>query len=253
MGKEYLVKSASPLLSAATIVTPNKASGAVVVHVVDEVLLPATAKPLAPSAPSMDGNRVPPPARPPPPPRAPRIGGAIAAPAYLGCYADGTVVSGSTLRALPTQLSYAGTLTKTSCANAAAAAGLAFFGMQNGNLCFGGNNLVVAQAQGVSASCNVACAGDSSQVCGGAGANVIWTTAGRPAAPTPTCSESSCWISVGCFAEPSCTAGARLGMDAQLTPKPICFGKNPFTGKPLCFPMPTVMSVSICADLAKAS
>lgn len=252
-GKEYLVKSASPLLSAATIVTPNKASGVAVVHVVDEVLLPASAKPLAPSAPPSQGNRIPPPARPPPPPRAPRIGGAVAGPSYLGCYTDGTVVSGSTIRGLPTALSYTGTLTKLSCASAANAAGLAFFGMQNGNLCFGGNNLVVAQAQGVSSNCNVACTGDSSQICGGAGANAVWSTSGRPAAPASTCSDSSCWTYVGCFTEPSCTTGARLGMDAVLTPKAICFGKNPFTGKPLCLAVPTVMSQATCADLAKAS
>ena len=106
------------------------------------------------------------------------------------------------------------------------------------------------QSQGTSSNCSTPCSGNSAQICGGTNANVLYSFAPL-SVPTSTCSDTSCYISLGCFAEPSCTGGKR-GMSASLTLKAICI-KVPGYNKKVCATPSSVGSVSACADLAKAS
>ena len=209
------------------------------------VLLPAGVKP-APKPPA------PPPLRKAPPPRPKRGGGGGSIGGgnpsvnyYLGCFADGQFGA----RTLPTVLISGGSnLTRLTCAQAASAADLPYFGLQGGNTCYGGSNLAMAQSQGVSTSCTAPCTGDANQICGGTGATTLWSFE-KASAPTPTCDDDSCYLPLGCFAEPLCNGGSQ-GMAQKLTPKQIC-KKGPFNIK-ICFPALPSASVPLCANLAKA-
>ena len=221
-------------------------AGVASVLLLQGVLLPAGVKP-APKPPAP-----PPPVKssPPRPKRGGGGGGSIGGgnPSenyYRGCFADGQFGA----RTLPTVLISGGSnLTRLTCAQAASAADLPYFGLQGGNTCYGGSNLAMAQSQGVSASCTARCTGDANQICGGANATTLWSFA-KASVPTPTCDEESCYLSLGCFVEPFCKGGTR-GMARLLTPKEICF-PLPF-GKKYCLPAVSAASVPLCAKLAKA-
>lgn len=77
-------------------------------------------------------------------------------PASLGCYEDYST------RVLPFRAN-AGTVTRGSCISACATANYKFAGVQNGGECWCGNNQPTVKKDG----CNVACAGDKSETCGG--------------------------------------------------------------------------------------
>ncbi len=88
-------------------------------------------------------------------------------PGYLGCYTD------SGTRALPDYLgtSYA---TIESCKEAARARGHVYAGLQQGNQCYGGSNLLYTKVD--DSECSVPCAGNPGQLCGGNWRNSAYAT-----------------------------------------------------------------------------
>ena len=69
--------------------------------------------------------------------------------------------------------------------------------------------------------------------------------------PSPSCTNSTCYLELGCFADPYCTNGHTKTAMTVLQPKEICF-KTIFAGK-ICFPISPVTSISGCADLASSA
>ncbi|KXZ45139.1 hypothetical protein GPECTOR_58g588 [Gonium pectorale] len=91
---------------------------------------------------------------------------------YLGCFVE-TPAS----RRLPnTLLDNNGALTPELCRQAAVAAGYPYFGVHYGAWCYGGVDLGRAVFFGASEQCNMACAGDKTQACGGNGAISVYST-----------------------------------------------------------------------------
>ena len=101
----------------------------------------------------------------------------VATPVYVGCYADTLASSGGARAILNAQALSSGDAAKNTparCANFAATAGNAVFGVQNGNQCFHSNDLGAATFQGVSSTCSVNCTGDASLKCGGVSQNSVY-------------------------------------------------------------------------------
>lgn len=101
---------------------------------------------------------------------------------YVGCYADASVS-----RRLPVALigSDNWTVSVDACFRAAIAQNLKYFGVQSGRQCFGGTDLTYAKALGTSARCNMPCAGNRNQTCGGVNANGIYKVAAGRMPPSP--------------------------------------------------------------------
>ncbi len=87
---------------------------------------------------------------------------------YIGCYTD------SSARDLP-YAAYSNNTTSSddSCVSACQSAGYKYAGAQDGNQCFCGNSY---GSQGTSNNCNMACAGNSGETCGGFWANSVYAT-----------------------------------------------------------------------------
>lgn len=58
-------------------------------------------------------------------------------------------------------------------------AGYPYFAAQFGQFCFAGTDLTVATSLGLSTECNMPCAGDSSQTCGGPLSNSLYVAYGE--------------------------------------------------------------------------
>lgn len=87
----------------------------------------------------------------------------------IGCFRD----SNKTAPALPTLLqTNNANMTVELCSRLAA--GYRYFGLQNGNQCYAGYDLVHATAGGEAKDCRVPCTGDTKEPCGGAAANRIF-------------------------------------------------------------------------------
>lgn len=112
-----------------------------------------------------------------------------------GCYTDQT-----SARALPTSFNLAG-LTPDKCQAACAAQGFRLAGLEFGTQCFCGAALQNGAAPAGPGSCNLACAGDATQVCGGANALSLYEV-------TPS------WQSLGCYADKDTarTLGSSVGV-----------------------------------------
>lgn len=92
---------------------------------------------------------------------------------------------------------------------AALCAGYNFYGVEYGSECYCGNDIQNGAFRAEANSCDIACAGNTAEACGGRSFINIYEAAGSTAtissaAPTPT---SYHYTSVGCFVEP--TAGAK--------------------------------------------
>lgn len=118
---------------------------------------------------------------------------------YLGCYGD------AASRDLPTLLSL-NPVDPATCELACAEAGFLYAGLQYASQCFCGNGY---GKYGTSTNCNMACTGNSAQICGGGYANSVY------AATVP----------------PPCTAGQYLGCfgDAANRDLPTQVSVNPVT------------------------
>ncbi|CAG7848507.1 WSC domain-containing protein ARB_07867 {ECO:0000305} Flags: Precursor [Serendipita indica DSM 11827] len=109
---------------------------------------------------------------------------------YQGCYTD-TVVA----RSLANQLAYSGALTPAKCLDACKAQGYAYCGLEYAHECFGANvnsGTVASDAT----TCNMACSGDSSALCGGGNRLTLYRT--DSAGDTTT---TTGWSSLGCYAD----------------------------------------------------
>lgn len=84
---------------------------------------------------------------------------ATSPPVYLGCFTDCG-------KAVPQLLSMDGPMTPQLCAELAAERSLAYFGLQNGEECWGSNDYSRAVIQGASEQCTTPCSGDNEQTCG---------------------------------------------------------------------------------------
>jgi len=85
---------------------------------------------------------------------------------YAGCYVDAQT------RVLPLQASTEGSETTPAvCQTACWNAGYKYAGAQDGDQCFCGNT---PGTQAPETDCNIACAGDSTQICGGAWRNSVY-------------------------------------------------------------------------------
>lgn len=74
-------------------------------------------------------------------------------------------------------LGESGAMTVALCRQTARQSNLAFFGVQNGDQCFGGNDLSKFTNPG---TCYKQCAGDAQVNCGGPCSNQIYTTGAAP-------------------------------------------------------------------------
>lgn len=86
---------------------------------------------------------------------------------YHGCYTD--VPADRAMTRLSPKLSQ-----ETWCAQAAAALGYRFFALQYQGECFASNSFASATRHGLSSNCNTPCTVNSTQMCGGAGANGLY-------------------------------------------------------------------------------
>lgn len=113
-----------------------------------------------------------PPLPPSPPPRPPWPPSAIPY-KYIGCYKDLNAAA----HRLPVVLISAqlsSTVDVDECRRAAAAQRLLYFGVQDGEQCYGGSDLALARSQGPATSCSTPCKANAQQLCGGRNANNIY-------------------------------------------------------------------------------
>ncbi|KAK2029668.1 WSC-domain-containing protein, partial [Colletotrichum zoysiae] len=96
-----------------------------------------------------------------------------------GCYSDHT-----SSRTLSTRISLPGALTVSECTTACAAQGFPCAGVEFGKECFCGTSIQNGTPI-ASSSCNMACAGDKTQYCGGASAINIYISS-KPLAGSPS-------------------------------------------------------------------
>ncbi|KAK7902952.1 hypothetical protein LTR67_002598 [Exophiala xenobiotica] len=132
---------------------------------------------------------------------------------YLNCVSET-----SPNRALNASYSSSGSMTIDQCAFAAQAMNLEYFGLEYASQCLGGSVLNSASTILASNKCNMACAGNSTQTCGGSNAISLYnnTLYVKPTNPNPVNvpnQSGSQYGYVGCYSEP---LGARvLGSNAQ--------------------------------------
>ena len=79
----------------------------------------------------------------------------------MGCYTDATLT-----RTLNSSINLAGTTIET-CQSACGGAGFKYSGVEFGAQCFCGNAIMNGGSQVTDGSCNIACAGNSNEICGG--------------------------------------------------------------------------------------
>ncbi len=94
---------------------------------------------------------------------------------YIGCYID------KPQRDINTQYTSTGSMTIEACAVTCRRQGYKFAGLQYGSQCFCGNRY---GRYGKSSACNMPCAGNKSQTCGGTWANSVYAV-GAGGAATP--------------------------------------------------------------------
>lgn len=92
-------------------------------------------------------------------------------PEYLGCFKDQGNPQGTSGRDLSGFMSSAPNMTGAQCVAACQSRGFAYAGTQYGSYCFCGNEY---GKSGPAANCNVPCAGNARELCGGAWANSVY-------------------------------------------------------------------------------
>ena len=126
---------------------------------------------------SMYPSHIPPHLRVCPPPPASPDAVPLAPLKPLGCFTKGAK-PGSNL--LPHLLAAGyGSMTPLRCAALAAKGGYTVFAVQGGSYCFAGLNSSLAVSMGPSGACDLRCAGDQQQACGGASANNVFVFGGN--------------------------------------------------------------------------
>ncbi|KAJ7785161.1 galactose oxidase [Mycena maculata] len=147
-----------------------------------------------------------------PPPPLPSIPSSIGLWESLGCYSDN--VDG---RALPDGVNVEGQVTLESCTLACFSAGMPLAGAEFADQCFCGTAIGNGGAPEALSNCNMACAGNISEFCGGPNALTVYTYTGTDLPPPPTGGGGggggtggvtaiatdlpSPWAYVGCFVD----------------------------------------------------
>ncbi|KLO15166.1 WSC-domain-containing protein, partial [Schizopora paradoxa] len=120
----------------------------------------------------------------------------------LGCYTDD--VSDRTLNII--SMSDASGMTGDECISYCGGKGYSFAGTEYSQQCFCSNSLNTDASAADESSCNMACSGDATQACGGAGfINVYSTSSGGGSAPS-TAQSIGDWSYAGCYSD---VVGAR--------------------------------------------
>ncbi len=149
--------------------------------------------------------------------------------AYLGCYTD------TATRALP-ELLIASNATVESCMAVAKAAGLGYAGLQYGGECWGGDTVGYSAVS--DGECNMSCAANSAETCGGSWRNSVYSAS---APPPPAPSYVGCYTDTATRALPerllsfdatveSCVAGAKT---AGLSYAGLQYGRECWGGNTL--------------------
>ncbi|KAJ7720041.1 hypothetical protein B0H16DRAFT_1793954 [Mycena metata] len=149
--------------------------------------------------------------KPPPPP--PTIPAKIGNWTSLGCYSDN--VNG--VRSLPNGIAVAGPFSLEGCTAACFAAGYPLSGSEYANQCFCGTTIGAGAASTPVTDCNMLCAGNSQELCGGPNRLSMYnyTGPGRPTGPVgggggggggpttvfPVTNLPKPWTYVGCFVD----------------------------------------------------
>ncbi|CAK5270562.1 unnamed protein product [Mycena citricolor] len=115
---------------------------------------------------------------PPPPPSIPAQVGNWTS---LGCWSDNV----DNVRSLPNGIAVPGNFTLETCSSACFAAGYPFSGAEYAAQCYCGTSIYVNASKISTASCNMLCAGDGQQFCGGPNALSMYNYTGidRPTGP----------------------------------------------------------------------
>ncbi|KAL2393243.1 hypothetical protein ABEF93_001754 [Exophiala dermatitidis] len=133
--------------------------------------------------------------------------------AYMNCYSE----TPSSPRALSAVFKSSGSMSIDLCAQTAQSLNLQYFGLEYSSQCLAGSTLDPRSTVIASSKCNMACAGNNKQTCGGSSAISLYnnTQYVKPYNPNPVSVPNQPGLQygyVGCYAEP---AGARaLGSTA---------------------------------------
>jgi len=101
---------------------------------------------------------------------------------YLGCYKDQGDPGGTTGRDMPGAIYSDPGMTTSMCVERCRSGGFAYAGTQYSSYCFCGNSY---GGSGRAGNCNMPCAGNREETCGGAWANSIYQTGVAPAPQPP--------------------------------------------------------------------
>lgn len=124
---------------------------------------------------------------------------AIAGYSYTGCATEGNGT-----RALSGQSYYDDLLTIEKCANECSS--FQYFGVEYGRECYCGNSLSISSSSAPETDCNVACGGNSTEVCGGGNRLSVYAknASQETTTPqTPTQQTPMSYFSRGCYSEAS--------------------------------------------------
>ncbi|KAI0880342.1 WSC-domain-containing protein [Annulohypoxylon maeteangense] len=124
---------------------------------------------------------------------------------YLGCYTD----SGSDGRTLSKASYTSDSMTVESCASYCQAKNYALFGVEYSGECYCGNAAKNSSTVSTEADCNMACKGNSSQICGGSSRMSIWNNTLYVSTHNLITISSSGYAYLGCYTEG--TSGRALG------------------------------------------
>ncbi|KAH8821809.1 beta 1,3 exoglucanase [Xylogone sp. PMI_703] len=119
----------------------------------------------------------------------------------LGCYTDSVAA-----RSLPVAEGVTGgptAMTNELCQTACLAAGFSLAGTEYADECYCGNALQNGggPAPDGNTGCNMACAGKSSETCGGSNRLTLYSHGGSTAPPPPPPPPSGSWKSLGCYTD----------------------------------------------------
>jgi len=160
---------------------------------------------------------------PPPPVVVPQVGSWTS----LGCYSDNNVD-----RTLVVGMGVTGALTVEKCTAACSNAGYPLSGVEYSAECYCGSSLANGGAPTPAGDCNMVCAGNSSEFCGGPDRlNVYNNTPIANPPPNPPPPSSGIWTSLGCYSDnvAARTLGVGMAVNGPLTVElctKACFAAN---------------------------
>ncbi|KAI1477725.1 WSC-domain-containing protein [Daldinia eschscholtzii] len=130
---------------------------------------------------------------------------------YLGCYTD----SATSGRTLANDFYYSSSMTVDSCASYCQSKNYAVFGVEYGVECYCGNSPKASATVSAEGDCNMACKGNSTQVCGAGSRLSVWNnTLYIPTRNLATINGSG-YAYLGCYTEG--TSGRALGKGVSAT------------------------------------